>query len=146
MNMLLLMAGYPPAIIRKRDRLAYIGTLEQAQLGGSKQAYNKIIVQAAERSLDIYLKALQGNSSQDDLDSEQLLKIGALAKAVGTTVPTIRYWTQEGLLEVAAITASGYHLYALDMQERCLQIIARKSARLSIAEIKEELGLAGRLT
>ena len=30
MNLLLIMAGYPPAIIRKRDRLAYIGALEQA--------------------------------------------------------------------------------------------------------------------
>ena len=35
MNMILLMNGYPAAVIRKRDRLAYIGSLEKAQLGGS---------------------------------------------------------------------------------------------------------------
>jgi len=57
MNLILMMEGYPPAIIRKRDRLAYIGALEQAQLGGSKDNYFKIIAKAVERSLDIYLKA-----------------------------------------------------------------------------------------
>ena len=56
-NMILLMKGYPAAIIRKRDRLAYISSLEKAQLGGSKDDYLKIISQAVNRSLDIYLKA-----------------------------------------------------------------------------------------
>ena len=37
MNMILLMSGYPAAIIRKRDRLAYIDSLEKVQLGGSKR-------------------------------------------------------------------------------------------------------------
>ena len=57
MNMILLMTGYPPAIIRKRDRLAYMDSLEKAQLGGSKGDYLKIIGKAVDRSLDIYLKA-----------------------------------------------------------------------------------------
>lgn len=59
MNLLLMMEDYPPVIIRKRDRLAYISALEKAQLGGSKTDYEKIIFQAANRSLDIYLKAVR---------------------------------------------------------------------------------------
>jgi Fic family protein len=43
MNMILLMRGYPAAIIRQRDRLAYISSLEKAQLGGLKDDYVKII-------------------------------------------------------------------------------------------------------
>jgi len=43
MNLILLQNGYPPALIRKRDRLRYIKSLEQAQLGGSKGDYYKII-------------------------------------------------------------------------------------------------------
>jgi hypothetical protein len=31
MNMILMMKGYPPAIIRKNDRLAYIKSLEKPQ-------------------------------------------------------------------------------------------------------------------
>jgi hypothetical protein len=46
--------GFPPALIRKRDRLRYISSLEKAQLGGSKESYHKIIVEAIDRSLDIY--------------------------------------------------------------------------------------------
>lgn len=59
MNLLLLMYGYPPAIIRKRDRLAYLNALEKAQLSGAKSDYEDIIIHAVDRSLDIYLTAVQ---------------------------------------------------------------------------------------
>lgn len=90
MNMVLMMLGYPPAIIRKSDRLAYISALEKAQLGGSKGDYNKIIGKAVERSLDIYLKALKGDSAEP-VESDVLLKIGQLAKQAGVNTSTIRY-------------------------------------------------------
>lgn len=139
MNLLLMIYGYPPAIIRKRDRLAYIGALEKAQLGGSKSDYEAIIAKAANRSLDIYLKAAKGESSFGDLDTVDLLKIGDLAKAVKVTVPTIRHWTKEGLLEIAALTESGYQLYASDMIDRCQQIKELQKQRLSLSEIKQQL-------
>ena len=140
MNLLLLMRGYPPAIIRTRDRLAYIGALERAQLGGSRGDFDVLVAKAAERSLDIYLKAARGESAVAEPDAAGLLKIGALAKAVGVTVPTVRYWTSEGLLEVADVTASGYQLYAPDMVERCAVIQKLKQQRLTLAEIKQRLG------
>lgn len=139
MNLLLMMVGYPPAIIRKRDRLAYIGALEKAQLGGNRGDYDKIIARAAERSLDIYLKTAQGETATDGMDIDDLFKIGELAKASGETVPTIRYWTKEGLLEVAEVTKSGYQLYATDMIDRCNQIKKLKGERLTIEEIKKRI-------
>lgn len=63
-NMILLMSGYPPAIIRKRDRLAYLSSLEKAQLGGVKDDYLTIIMKAVGRSLDIYLKAATGQNAE----------------------------------------------------------------------------------
>ncbi len=75
----------------------------------------------------------------DDLDSGSLMKIGALAKAVGVTVPTIRFWTSEGLLEVAEQTASGYQLYSPDMVQRCESIEKWKGQRLTLAEVKRRL-------
>lgn len=59
MNMILMMKGYPIAVIRKRDRLAYISSLEKAQTGGPKDEYFKIIIKAVNRSLDMYLKAVR---------------------------------------------------------------------------------------
>ena len=138
MNLILMMSGYPPAIIRKRDRLAYIGALEQAQLGGSKDDYYKLIAKAAERSLDIYLKAANGESS-DAGDNSALLKIGELAKRAGERNSTIRYWTKEGLLDVAEITESGYQLYAPDMLERIEKIQKLKHQRFTLNEIKQQL-------
>ena len=138
MNMILLMSGYPSAIIRKRDRLAYIGSLEKAQLGGSKEDYFKIIFKAVDRSLDIYIKAVTGESS-DPIENDKFLKIGELAKQVGESNSTIRHWTKEGLLSVAEVTAAGYQLYAPEMIKRIKKIHALKKQRFTLQEIKEKL-------
>lgn len=53
-NLLLMKAGYPPAIILKNDRKKYYDALNKANLGD----YSKLVLlvlQALERSLDIYL-------------------------------------------------------------------------------------------
>lgn len=137
MNLLLMMAGYPPAIIRNNDRLKYINALEKAQLGGSKEAYNNIIINAVNRSLDIYLKAVNGDPASDLTENATLLKIGQLAKLVGESVSTIRYWTEQNLLEVADSSEFGYNFYDSIMVRRCQQIKELQKQRLSIKEIRE---------
>ena len=139
MNMVLLMAGYPAAVIRKRDRLAYIGALEKAQLGGSKEDYLDIVAKAVDRSLDIYLRAAAGEDA-GPVDDTRLLKIGELAKRVGVRNSAIRHWTKEGLLQVAEVTGAGYQLYAPEMVERVNRIHSLKEQRLTLREIKEKLG------
>jgi Fic family protein len=143
MNLLLLTHGYPPAIIRPRDRLAYLGALETAQLGGPRAAYDVLMVKAVNRSLDIYLNAVQGGPAggrrRADSPRQSLLKIGQLAKAVGETVPTIRHWTTLGLLAAAQISAGGYHLYSEETLDRCRQIQALKARRLTLVEIRAAL-------
>ncbi len=59
MNLLLLQEGYPPAIIRPEDRLAYIASIEKAQLHNDTDDYYRIIGQSVDRSLDMYLEAAQ---------------------------------------------------------------------------------------
>ena len=152
MNLLLLRAGYPPAIIRKRDRLAYLSALEEAQLGGAKLRYDKLISDAAERSLDIYLNAAQGKPRAVVLDGieptqlqlktnlQSLLKIGTLAKIAGESVPTIRHWTKLGLLTIADTSQGGFNLYAPDMVARCQDIQRLKAKRLTLEEIAREVG------
>jgi Fic family protein len=141
MNMILLMKGYPPAIIRKNDRLAYIKSLEKAQLvngeNNSKNDYFKLIANAVDRSLDIYLKAIEGKEAKPE--SEKLLKIGELAKATNQSVPTIRHWTKEGLLQVAEITESGYQMFSEEMIERVKKIEGLKGKRMNLSEIKNSV-------
>lgn len=59
MNLLLMQAGYPPAIIRKEDRLEYVNALEKGQAGNDIGDFYNLIYEAVDRSLDIYLEALQ---------------------------------------------------------------------------------------
>ena len=141
MNLILMQNGYPPALIRTRDRLKYIKSLEQAQLGGSKTDYHKIISDAVNRSFDIYLNAVTENEHplQEQAEEPSLLRIGALAKHTGESNSTIRYWTKEGLLEVADTTASGYQLYSRAMINRIHLIRELQSQRLTIKEIKAKI-------
>jgi Fic family protein len=137
MNLLLIMQGYPPAIIGPRERLPYITSLEAAQLGGSKRAYDTIIQKAASRSLDIYIKAATGQEPSDVAQSDKMLKIGELAKATNQSIATLRFWTQAGLLDVADKTPARYQLYAFEMIERCKDIQRLKLQRLTLNEIKQ---------
>jgi len=64
MNLLLMRKGFPPAIILKADRKKYHEALNQANKGN----YSKLcllMLQALERSLNMYINALPGNSYGD---------------------------------------------------------------------------------
>jgi Fic family protein len=56
MNLILLRAGYPPAIVRQEDRLAYYEALDQAHAGEVKP-FVLLMAAAVEKSLDVYLAA-----------------------------------------------------------------------------------------
>lgn len=141
MNLILMQHGFPPALIRKRDRLRYIGSLEKAQLGGSKNDYFEIIAAAVERSFDIYLKAVSDRPEEASVVSTDrgLMRIGQLAKKTGESNATLRYWTKEGLLEVAETTESGYQLYDPKMVDLIARIRALQAQRFTIKEIRVKL-------
>jgi len=141
MNLILMQYGFPPALIRKRDRLRYIGSLEKAQLGGSKEDYYKIVAAAVDRSLDIYLKALTDSPDEaaPAVSEKSLMRIGQLAKATGESNATLRYWMKEGLLLVADTTEANYQLYAPEMVERVAKIRELQKQRFTLSEIKAKL-------
>lgn len=62
-NLLLMKEGYPPAIILKNDRKKYYDALNAANTGNYGRLM-LLIMQALERSLDIYLSSL--NNTYDD--------------------------------------------------------------------------------
>lgn len=138
MNMILLVNEYPMAIIQKRDRLKYINSLEKAQLGGSKDDYLNLIRLSVNKSLDIYMKTISGSDTAED-EQRTLLKIGQLAKEVGETVSTIRYWTSLGLLESAEVTEANYHLYSSECLDRIKKIKSLQAKRYTLNEIKNIL-------
>jgi len=59
LNLELLKAGYPPAIILKEDRLAYYDALDEACVSENYEAIIYLVANAVERSLDAYLDLLR---------------------------------------------------------------------------------------
>lgn len=140
MNLLLIQEGYPPALIKKEERRAYIDAIEKGQIKKNLNDYYDLIYKAVNRSLDIYLEAL-GPKEKTDKPKNKLLKIGEIAKVVGEQITTIRYWTNEGLLEVEDRTPGGYQLYNKSKVIKRAREIRRlqNEERLTVAEIKERL-------
>lgn len=141
LNLLLMQTGYPPALVRKEDRDVYIDSIEKAQLTNQREDHYKVIYRAINRSLNIYLDAVEGKTPQTIVVQKRLLKIGELAKETGETLNAIRHWTENGLLEVAEHTEAGYQLFDRSIAQRVKEIRRlQKEEQLSIEEIKNRLG------
>lgn len=145
MNLILMQNGYPPAIISKRQRERYITSLEHAQLGGSRDTFDRLLAKSVERSLDIYLRAVKGEEQPKTVSKHTLLKIGELAKLTGQSVPTLRFWTSKGLLEVAEKTDKGYALYGQNQIAQIKRILELKAERYNLDEIRIKLQLPASL-
>lgn len=149
MNLILIVNGYPMAIVRNEERTQYLQALNVAQTKNEFTLLDELIESAVERSLDAYIAAGEGRAVLQNLlgetteDSEKLLKIGELAKAAAETVPTIRYWTKEGFLKVAKYSQGGYQLYDSSQIDRAKEVrYLQDEQRLTLAEIKEKLGVS----
>ncbi|MDN0076814.1 Fic family protein [Crenobacter sp. SG2303] len=59
LNFELMKAGYPPAVIRKEDRLAYYDALDDACVAGVYDSITRLVAEAVQRSLETYLALLQ---------------------------------------------------------------------------------------
>lgn len=58
LNFELMKAGYPPAVIRKEERLAYYDGLDEACLSGNYDSITNLVADAVQRSLDAYIGLL----------------------------------------------------------------------------------------
>ena len=96
MNLLLMQEGYPPAIIRKEDRLAYINSLEKAQKGGGLDDFYNLIYGAVDGSLNIYLEALEP-------ESQRFYTTDEVAKLLQVDPESVRRWVRKGNLRAAKL-------------------------------------------
>lgn len=60
MNLLLMQAGYPPAVIHPEQRKEYVDALRSAQLDGDAEPFRVLIAQCVEKSLDGYIEQASG--------------------------------------------------------------------------------------
>lgn len=144
MNLILILNGYPMAIIRNEDRTGYLEAVNLGQTKNNLEMFYSIINEAEERSLDAYFNATKGKPVIPVLMNKgkeiKLLKIGELAEATRETKATIRFWTEENLLKITKLTESGYALYSPTMIEKAREIRRlQNEERLSVKEVKKRL-------
>lgn len=94
MNLILMQKGYPMVVILKNDRQKYYRALEKADKGNTDDI-EKFIAQAVERSMSIYLKAIEVTSNKKD----QLMPLSALSKQVSFSSKYLNLLVRSGKLE-----------------------------------------------
>ena len=77
----------------------------------------------------------EGNGNNGDL-----MRIGDLAKRAGTTMRTIRYYEQLGLIEPATRTRGGFRLYEEGELRRLRLIKGLQMVEMPLAQVKALLG------
>ncbi|MBU1037311.1 Fic family protein [Patescibacteria group bacterium] len=93
MNLLLIQAGYPLAIIFKNDRRKYYNVLAKADKKDYAPLIN-FIAQTIEKSFDIYLKTLSQKKNK-----EKLLSLSELAKGSKYSAKYLNLLARQGKLE-----------------------------------------------
>lgn len=146
MNLILNLNGYPMAIIRNEEKANYLSTFDSVRKENNMQPFYDLIEAAVERSLDAYINASLGKpvmpgllGEATEITDHKLLKIGQLAKAANETIPTIRWWTKEGLLKVAKYTDGGLFQFDPSQIDQAKEIrYLQDKQRLTLDEIKQK--------
>jgi len=101
MNLLAMQEGYPPAIIRKEDRLDYINSLEKGQTTNDLTDYYNLLYEAFDRSLDIYLEALTPDrtSALPTLLEQRFYTTDEVADILKVDPESVRRYVRRGKLK-----------------------------------------------
>lgn len=94
MNVFIMQAGYPIAVILKNDRKRYYRVLSEADKGNYKPI-SEFVAQAVIRSLNIYLKLLKPKQSK----AERFLSLKELAEIGPYSATYLRKLATQGKLE-----------------------------------------------
>ncbi len=105
MNLLLMQAGFPSGIIRKEDRITYINSLEKGQTKNDLTDYYKVMLEAVDRSLDIYLEAIEServNVLKTNLQ-QRFYTTEEVAKILQVDPETVRRYVRKGNLKAVKL-------------------------------------------
>lgn len=105
MNLLLMQAGYPSAIIRKEDRSMYINSLEKGQAKENLLDYYNLMYEAIDRSLDLYLEAVEPEkvSTQTPISEQRFYTTEDVAKLLKIDPESVRRYVRRGDLKAVKL-------------------------------------------
>ena len=117
MNLLLVQEGYPPAIIRKEDRSAYINSLEKGQTKDDLSDYYDLMLEAIDRSLDIYLEAVEPErvSMLEPASEQRFYTTGEVAKLLQVDPESVRRYVRRGHLRAVKLGGKFIRIDKVDL-------------------------------
>lgn len=146
MNLVLMHAGFPIAIIKTEERQEYIEAIKKGTLTGDLSDFYSVIANAIDRSLDAYIAAAKGKSiipffmGKGELKEKDLLQIGKVASLANVPIPTIRYYIDQELIKSEEKTKGGFMLFSPKVIEKIKEIKRlQQEERLSIKEIRNKI-------
>lgn len=127
MNLLFMQQGYPPAIVRKEDRLAYINSLEKAQKDGGLDDFYTLIYEAVNRSLDIYLEALQPEreSLAEPVPAQRFYTTDEVAKLLQIDPESVRRYVRSNKLRAVKLGGKFIRIDKADLDHFIEQLKTR---------------------
>ncbi len=100
MNLILMRGGFPPAIVLNTERKKYYDRLKKADMGDEKP-FVDFIAQSVERSLDLYLEALEPVKMGED---KELVPLSEAAKGTPYSAEYLSLLARRGKLGAIKIS------------------------------------------
>lgn len=119
MNLLLMQEGYPPAIIRKEDQNLYINSLEKGQTKGNLDNYYNLMIEAADRSLNIYLEALEPKrvSAPESVFEQRFYTTDEVAKLLQVDPESVRRYVRQKQLKAVKLGGKFIRIEKADLDK-----------------------------
>lgn len=119
MNLLLMQVGFPPAIIRKEDRSTYIKSLETGQTKNDLTNYYDLIYEAVDRSLDIYLEAVEPErgGKTEESHEQRFYTTEDVAKLLQIDPESVRRYVRSGKLRAVKLGGKFIRIERTDLDQ-----------------------------
>lgn len=119
MNLLLMQAGYPSAIIRKEDRSEYINSLEKGQTKNDTADYDNLMFEAVDRSLDIYLEAVEPErvSVEKPTLDQRFYTADEVANLLQVDPESVRRYVRRGDLKAVKLGGKFIRIDKIDLEK-----------------------------
>jgi Fic family protein len=114
MNLILMRAGYLPAVIAPIERKRYISAVNSRNTRGNLLGYYRYMLRVLKKSLDMYVKLFGKPDAKAD---HSLMTIGKFATYCNLPQSSIRYYLRVKKIEPISYTNSGYMLFSREQAE-----------------------------
>ena len=119
MNLLLMQSDYPSAIVRKEDRSEHINSLEKGQTKNDITDYYNLMLEAVDRSLDIYLEAVEPErvSAEEPTLDQRFYTTDEIAKLLHVDPESVRRYVRKGDLKAVKLGGKFIRIDKIDLEK-----------------------------